>query len=345
VRIKAHAREREDWEGVALALDAELRLRAHDGDVPGVRNVLQQLKEVLVVGDREACALAHQGLAVGLFFGDPDEALRSGLDGVQMSEGGPLNQRLTALNRLIIVLYHRGVLGHDSSHAYVREALDLAERSGDRLQRYSLESNLAAQVMDAGDLERADVMLKKAGRLFGSADMTSPRVNHAFNVGELAVALGDFARAKAAFTEAREMLGTAKPRYTNDFVNAGLGLCALETGALASARRHEENLGDTLPTWYFDPTIIVSFRSRMLTLRGCHDEAQNLLGSTAEDLEDRLCLGWLKVRSLQARLMRQRSPLAAREMAHICLAKARELRLPRRVAELSLLMDSLSRKR
>jgi tetratricopeptide (TPR) repeat protein len=243
------------------------------------------------------------------------------------------------------VLYHRGVLGHDNSLPYIHEALELAEISGDRLQRYSLESNLAAQHMDAGDLERADVLLEKARRLFGSADMTLPRVNHAFNVGELALAMGDFARAQRAFTEASELLGPAKPRYTNDFVHSGLGLCALETGALASARRHEEHLSDVPATWYFDPTIIVAFRSRMLTLRGCHDEVDHLLGSTAGDLDGRLCLAWLKVKSLQARSRKHLSPSRAREAADVCLARAQELRLPHRVAELSLLIDSLSRRR
>ncbi|HSH75834.1 MAG TPA: AAA family ATPase, partial [Longimicrobiales bacterium] len=186
--IKAEARGREDWEGVALALDAELRLRAQDGDVPGVRELMNDLRSVIAVGGPAACALAHAGLAVGLFFGDPAGAFSSSVAAVGLTESGPVRYRFTALNRLIIVLYHRGALGLESSKPFIDEALDLATRSGDRLQRYSLESNIAAQFMDAGDLERAGVMLERAGKIFGSADMTAPRVNHACNLGELSLA-------------------------------------------------------------------------------------------------------------------------------------------------------------
>jgi DNA-binding SARP family transcriptional activator/tetratricopeptide (TPR) repeat protein len=343
--IKSQARAREDWEGVALALDVELHLLVHDGNVLGARDLFRQLREVLPRADRRARAVAYAGLAIGLFFGDAREALDAGLGSVRMSEGGPPVHRLTSLNRLIVVLYHRGVLGHDTSRVFIDEALDLAERSGDRLQRYSLESNLAAQHMDAGDLERADLMLAKAHRLFGSAGMTAPRVNHACNVGELALAKGEFLRAESAFRQVSELLGPATPRYTSDFVNAGLGLCALERGALSDARRHVDSLNDVPITWYFDPSTIVTFRARMLTLRGRHEEVADLLAATADDLNDRLCLAWLKVRSLQARIMKKLAPIDAKDLAMAGLEKAQELRLHHRVSEFSQLADSIARTR
>jgi tetratricopeptide (TPR) repeat protein len=192
---------------------------------------------------------------------------------------------------------------------------------------------MGAAFLDAGELDRAEVLLTKAGKLLGSADMTFPRINLACNLGELALARRDFKRAAAAFESAGRHFGLTIPRYTSDFVNAGLGLCALEMGSLSEARRREQELGDPPPVWYYDPTVIIAFRARLLERRGAREQAVELLSHAADDLEGRLVMAWLKVRSLQVRLMLRAGVPGSRELAEEGLVLSRTLNLPYRSAE------------
>ncbi|MDA1102108.1 MAG: AAA family ATPase [Gemmatimonadetes bacterium] len=331
--IKQEAREGEDWEAVALALDVELQLLQLDDNIDHVRDLYPEFLEIIATGTEDAAAIAHRGFALGILQDDPAQALRSATEAVRLTISATPDQRLKTLNRLLIVLFHRGLIHHAENQSVVVEAGRLALRSGDLLQRFSFESNMGAAFLDAGDLDRAEVLLAKAGKLLGAADMTFPRINLACNLGELALARGDFGAAAVAFEEAGSHLGPTIPKYTGDFVNAGLGLCALEAGALTEARRREESLGPPPALWHYDPTVILAFRARLLERRGARDEAVHLLTEALEDLEGRLVMAWIKVRALQVRLMiRARLP-GCRALAEEAHAIARNLGLHHRAEE------------
>ena len=338
--IKAKAREEEDWESVALALDVELHLLHRNGDVEGIRELLRELRDVARKESVEARLLARTGLALGVFFDDPEEALVAAREAVELADEGK-GYRLRALARLLVVLQALGMLELPESEAVIGEARALAERAGDVLQRFSIESNLAVASLDAGDLERAHVLMSRSTALLGRADMDLSRFNQANNRAELALACGEIDEAAHAFVEAATFLGSTMPRYTEDVVNAGLGYCSLEAGDLSEARQREAELNPAPALWYFDPTTILTFRSRLLERRGQRGEALQLLEDAAANLKDRLVLAWLKVRLLQAGLMVKDGRADVRTVATEALRRAHDLNLIRRARDFERILERL----
>jgi DNA-binding SARP family transcriptional activator len=341
--LKRQASEGADWEAVALALDVELHLLHRAGDVSGIRRVFDEMRAVADRGSLEATILGNAGLALGVLFGDPVEALAAARRAVDLAVDAR-SHRLTALIRLMVVLQYQGMLQLPESEQIVREARALAERSGDVLLRFSIESNLAVAWLDAGDLERAEVLMGTATTMLGAAVMDISRFNQTNNRAELALAHDDYAGAARLFAEAATYLGPNTPSYMQDLVAAGLGLCSLESGDLGDARRREQDLHDSPDSWHFDPITILTFRVRLLDRRGRHREALELLESSACDLEHRLVLAWFKVRALQVRLMMKRGVPGARAIAHAALMRAESLCLAQRAEEFTTMLRMLDRR-
>jgi tetratricopeptide (TPR) repeat protein len=219
-----------------------------------------------------------------------------------------------------------------STAATVQEARRLSKRTGDLFAQVSLESNLALGALDAGDLARAEALMDRARRMLGSADMQVNRFNQAYNLGELALAQSDFGRAIDAFGEAEQYINPTTPAYVSDFLNAGIGLCSLESGNLSEARRREEAMSHRSSSWRCDPTTILTFRVRLLARRNRCGEALAMLAEGAEDLDGRLVLAWLKVRALQVRLLRKVGDEHARILAAEAHERALSLNLTHRAA-------------
>ena len=338
--IKAEAREAEDWEGVALALDTELGQLQLANRISAVRALHPQFSEVLRAGNEAAAAVTHQALAVGLMLDDADAALTSARKGVSLTAKASRGLRLKALNRLIIVLLHHGRLHLEENRHIVEEAKGLARQTGDLLQRFSFESNLGVSYMDAGELDVASTHFDRAGSLLGNADMTFPRINLAFNQGEVALARRDFDSAAIHFASATKHAGLAIPGYTEQLINAGLGLCALEQGRVGEARKRHEALQDGPETWYYDPTVVLLFRARFLQRRGNLAAAIELLENAQIDLKGRLVAAWLKTQLTLARIMRIAGDSRAEAVAENGLRVASELHLKTREREFRALIHN-----
>jgi DNA-binding SARP family transcriptional activator len=343
-QLKDEATRSSDWEAVALALDVELHLLHRAGDIDGIHDLFQQMSEISERGSAPAALLAHAGLALGVLYGDPDEALRSASLAVGIASDVK-QHRLRALLRLMVALQYRGMLELPSSRPTVAEARALAERSGDVLMRFSIESNLAVALLDAGDLERAEIQMAYSTTLLGSADMDLNRFNQANNRAELLLAQHDFHGAEQSYKEASTYLGLTTPSYAQDLITAGLGICAIETGDLGEARRREEELSERPRSWYFDPTTILAFRVRLLDRRGRTSDALELLEASADDLRGRLDLAWLKARAILVRLMIRRKLGGATSIAQEAKERAEALCLTYRAKEFSALLDALGKQR
>jgi predicted ATPase len=338
-QLKEEATRSADWEAVALALDVELHLLHRAGDIAGIQHLFRQMRETSERGSVPAALLANAGLALGVLYGDPDEAHQSAQEAIRLSDDVP-GYRLMALTRLLVVLQYRGMLELPSSGATIGEARLLAERSGDLLLRFSIESNLAIASLDAGDAERADVLMARSTSLLGSADMNMSRFHEACHRAELALAHRDFAKATREYDEAATYLGEHGPWYVRETVAAGLGLCALESGDLAAARRRELEIPESRDRWYFDPSIVLAFRVRLLDRRGRYYEALELLDRSAADIEHRLVLAWFKVRAMQVRLMIKRRIGDHAKLAREARARAEKLLLPHRAREFDELFEA-----
>ena len=300
--IKRESRDAEDWEAVALALDVELRLRNQTGSLTAILNVFAEMRATAARHDLRASAVCHLGLAMGVLFADPEAALSSAHEAVRLTRAAS-EHRLKALWRLMVVLQFRGQLLQPQNSAIIMEAQELAAMSGDVRIRFSIESNLASALLDSREFDRAEEMLARSTDLLGSADMTLNRFIQANNHAELELANGDFEEAQRWFLKAATYLGTSTPSFAEQLVNGGLGLCALELGDLSEARQREENLGPIGPPWYFDPSTLLEFKVRALERRQKYSEALELLKATADDLEGRLQLAWLKVNRMRLRKM------------------------------------------
>ncbi|MDH3271306.1 MAG: AAA family ATPase [Gemmatimonadota bacterium] len=331
--IKAEARVEQDWEGLALALDVELQLLLLAEKLVEVRSLLSELTTILGRDHQPATAIAHRALALGLLLERSEDALGSAKRAVELSHGLGTDASLKALNRLLIVLLQRGSLHRPENRSYIDEAESLAERSGDLLQRFSFESNLGVSFLDAGELEIAHVHFDRAEELLGNADMTFPRINLAINRAELALAQNDYAEAAGSFTSVSALPGLAIPKYTKELVTAGLGLCALEAGRIGEARLLEESLGEVPAVWYYDPTIILTFRSKILERMRDLPAAVALLEDAGQGLEDRLISAWLKARLLLARTLRRSGDDRHKQVSEQGLRVARDLGLRARERE------------
>ncbi len=338
--IKREAQELGDWEALALGLDVELHLRHNLEDFPGIAVLFREMKQVVANGPPEAGAVAHSGLALGILFGDPQSAMTHGRLGVELCDSQS-EHRLRSLLRLLLVLQYQGRFYTAEAQRLVGEATTVAKTSGDLLLRFSLESNIAVAHLDAGNLDAAEVSMAKSTKMLGSAELDMNRFNQAINAGELALAQADFHRASEMFRLASEFVGPKTPSYAANLVRSGLGFCALEFGDVTKARSLEDELEPNPPTWYFDPTLLVSFRSRMDELRGNLSAASDRLGSAALAVEERLVLAWLKLMRNQIRVLRRLGSNEARELAKRALEVSDELHLEHRAREFRYLLDQL----
>jgi hypothetical protein len=172
--------------------------------------------------------------------------------------------------------------------------------------------------------------------------MNVSRFHEASHRAELALAHRDFAKATREYNEAATYLGEHGPWYVRETVAAGLGLCALESGDLAEARRRELEVPEARERWYFDPSIVLAFRVRLLERRGRHQEALDLLDRSAADLEHRVVLAWFKIRAMQIRLMIKRRIGSPQELAREARDRAEQLRLLHRAREFDELLRAVS---
>jgi tetratricopeptide (TPR) repeat protein len=339
-RIKDESRAAEDWEAVALALDTELRLLSAQEDMIGIANVFAEFHAVSEKGQADAVAVCQLGLAMGILFGEPTEAIQAAKEAISVTRVAP-RHRLMALWRYLVVMQYQGRALTPEVQPLLKEARSLASTSGDVRVRFSIESNVASALLDSGHLDQAEDMLERSTALLGSANMDMNRLIQANNYAELALARGDFHQARLRFEQAAGYFGRTTPPDVIDTVVAGIGLCALETGDLAEARRRESELRPSGRRWYCDPTTSLTFRVRLLERGQRRDEADALIRQTSCGIRGRLELAWLKVSMFHAnRLLKWGRREEAIETASEALELARTLALENHTARISRLVES-----
>lgn len=266
--VKATAKRAGDWEAVALALDAELHLLHRAGMVRQIRTLFAQMRECAAAADPAATCVANASLAMNALFGDSDEGLRCAEAAVQAAERtedpGAL---LLAFNRLIVVHVSRGSLYLPGAAPLLDRADALAESSGDLRLRFDLTCNQGVFFLDAGDLDRAEFAIEKAAALIKGVEASRMQHTLACNRGELALERHDFDAARRHYESAEASLRVTSPPWHRAVASAGIGLAALNAGAMADATRLEAELPADPGNWYFDPTLILSFRARLLERR------------------------------------------------------------------------------
>ena len=315
-----------DFEAVAMALEMRLRILGRQGDRVGVSKLFQRFTELLShrLLPPSGRTLCLAGLAMQAKFGDPAAGLVAARKAVSVSRNGA--HRLQALSRLLVVLQFQGQSFLPEGQSALAEARRLAERTGDRLHRFHIESNHAVALMDAGELDRAEVGMQKALALGARSDLSKFGLLN--NQAELALVRRDFLGARAAFLQARKAIDATAPSYASALVNAGLGLCSLEVGDLAEARRRADDLPSLSVDWTFDPTVLLAFKSRMLERRRRANEAREMLSQQLIVLHPRHVFAWMKAARLLVTLLLRIDGESARALSTQVYTEAVKLNLP-----------------
>lgn len=300
--IKEEALSAEDWEVAALALDAQLKAALLREELYQISDIAQELELLRTHATGYAQVAINNALSVALTPASPEHAEQAARRAAKHTRPGDWS-RFVAMNRLLMVLVRRGRLLCSDGPMLLAEAEAMAQASGDLQQRFAFYANRALGHMDAGFLDLAEEGFEQSSRLIGTAEMTFARANLACNQGTLAILQGRIDVAAGHFERARELHGPKVPQYVSDAVNAGLGICALERGSIAEARRREAQLRSEPSVWYYDPSLTAEFRARLLARTGRYREAIELLGQSALMMEGQFIPAWLKLTLSQARLM------------------------------------------
>ncbi|MFC1661588.1 AAA family ATPase [Gemmatimonadota bacterium] len=333
-RVKSEARDAGEWDVFAKALDVEAHHLDHQGDIEGVRRVLQEAERFKNLGGPRARCQTRATLALNIYYGTADRALAAAREAVPIATmAAETDLQLMALNRLIMVLLFQGELGGKEGKRAINQAEMGLSTSGDLNLKFFVRLNQALWHLEVGEIDQADVSFRVAGIVIRGTNATTAHTNLALNKGELALSQHDFREAKENYIKAESLLRQSSPRSYKTTINAGLGLCALHEGDLATARRREEALPEMEGPWAFDPTVAVWFKARMMDRRGNRLGGAALIHRVGESIRDRFVTSWLKLMERQARTLRRFDPETSVARAKEALRVAQELGLDTRVTQ------------
>lgn len=340
--LRAEAARDSDAEAEALALDLQLEMAFRAGDANSADLALNGLVGLLPDADTTTATVCHAGLAMRVLFGSADEGVESARVAASLSRTAG-SHRGKALGRLLVALLLRGRLESEEGLSVLNEARAYASRTGDRRLRYIVESNRAIGLLDAGEVSRAEAGFDQAKEFVSGVSRGMDTFNWAYNRGELDLARNDFASARRWFEEAEAQPHAEAPAFIRALVDAAVGLSAFYCGDLREARRREARLPEELPPWCFDPTILVTFRAKLLDRHGRSDDADEMLREALRRASGRFELTWLKLALLlEQRLRKSGRTQEAAALAIEGLATAQGCGLKVRTGEFETRLERLS---
>ena len=314
-------------EAYAKALDIEVHALDRRGDALAIRAKLEEADALSGVGTPRAQCRAHCTLALHQLYGVPESALASARKAVELAEARDLvSERPVALSRLIFVLFYQGLLASTGGLDLIADAEAAAALAGDLLLRFYLRQNRGLWHLDTGNYDAAEVAFGEARQLVESEDSEAGFILDV-NCGELNLGLGEISKALECFERVMNQDPASVPANISLTAEAGLGMCELHAGHLRQAVKRNDLL--RFPSfWSFDPTLPVTFRARV---RRCHGDVPGALGvlrTTAEQVETRFPLCWIKLRMEEIRLLQTTDGVSARRLARDVSKRAMRLGLP-----------------
>ena len=315
------------FEAYARALDIEVRALDRKGDAEAMRAKLEEAGALSRVGTPRAQCRAHCTMAFHQLYGVPELALESAHKAVELAEAHDLvAERPVAISRLVFVLNYQGLTASTGVLDLITDAEAEAALAGDLLLRFHLRLNRGVWHMDAGDFDAAEVSFDEARKLVEGGDSEASNVLLEANCGELNLRLGEISKAQECFRRLMSQDPASVPPHVCLVADAGLGICELHEGHLRRAvTRHD--LIQFPSHWSFDPTLPVTFRAR---IRRCHGDLPGALGvlrATADQVETRFPLSWIKLRMEEIRLSRGADEASAILLAQDISKRAMQLGL------------------
>ena len=308
-RAKDAAQGSGRWRSFHNALDVEAHLFASKGDLAGVRGVVDQARVFAKKGSPGAQSKAQTIMALNIYFGSHTAALKAAREAVSVAKTTDDNDlALTALNRLILVLHYQGRLHTPEGLAAQKEAEMRLVTCGDLGLKFYVRLNMAVWHLEIGELPQALTAFDTVRKVVHGIKARRPQTMLKLNLGELGLLSFDFSAARESYANAEKSLTPASPHFYQILINAGLGLCALHEGDLGEARRRESVLPTQQGFWTFDPTIVTTFRAKMLLRRRDSEGAVALIERVRADIQDRFVPAWLRLTLEQCRIQKRTDP-------------------------------------
>ena len=324
-------------EAYAKALDVEVHALDRKCDALAIRVKLDEADALSRAGTPLARCRAHGTLALHQLYGVPESALASARKAIELAEAHDLvSERPVAISRLIFVLFYQGLLASTGGLDLIADAEAAAALTGDLLLRFHLRQNRGLWHLDTGNYDAAEVAFGEARQLVESGDPQAGFILDV-NCGELNLALGEVSNAVECFERIMTQDPGSLPANISLVAEAGLGICELHAGHLRKAVSRNDLL--RFPSfWSFDPTLPVTFRARV---RRCHGDVPGALGvlrTTAEQVEVRFPLCWIKLRMEEIRLLRTIDEASATLLAQDVSKRAMRLGLTHQHKRIQALM-------
>ena len=314
-------------ESYAKALDIEVHALERKDDAVAIRAKLQEADALSEVGTPRAQCRAHCTLALHQLYGAPELALVSARKAVELVEAHDfVAERPIALNRLVFVLNYQGLMASTGGLDLISHAEAAAALVGDLLLRFFLRLNRGVWHLDAGSYDAAEIAFNEAREIVESADSVAESVLLDVNCGELNLQQGEISKALECFQRVMSQDPVSVPANISLTAEAGLGICELHTGDLRGAVKRNDLM--RFPNhWSFDPTLPVTFRARVRRCHGDFSGALGVLRSTAEHVETRFPLSWIKLRMEEIRLLQATDEASATRLGQEVSRRATQLGL------------------
>ena len=314
-------------EAYAKALEIEVHALDRKGDAPAMRAKLDEAAALSRVGTPRAQCRAHCTLAIHQLYGMPESALASARKAVELAEAHDLvAERPVAISRLVLVMTHQGPPASTGGLDLIHDAEAAAALAGDLLLRFLLRLNRGVWHLDSGNYDAAEVAFAEAKELVENGDSEASSAILDANCGELYLRLGEFSKALECFERLKSHDPESLPSNISLVAEAGSGICELNEGHLRRAAKRNDLL--RFPDfWSFDPTLPVTFRARVRRCHGDLSGAVEVLRATAEQVEERFPMCWIKLRMEEIRLLRTTDEASATRLVEEVSKRAEQLGL------------------
>ncbi len=327
-------REEGSWLLYFQSMEKKLRILERMGDLPAIRRALDEIRCFGSRGDQRAQSVASSVLSLDLLFGKGTNAVEDARRAVVLAKRtDDLELIAKAYSRCLFILIFAGRLNLPDDLEVIQSCRQLSNDFGDFKLRFNSLCLEAGWCIDIGELDRAEVLFRSAERFLDTESQGPEHVSFAVNLGEIAVARGQWQHAHECFTRAMAVPCASNRAVTADLVTAALGLTRVRLGQLSKARELEKKITTWEREWSWDPTLVIHFFCELRKLEGRPTEAADFARRAAESVAGRWAGIEIKLRLLEIAYAQRADKARALKAAEEVYERARELRLQRRVTE------------
>ncbi len=320
------------------AAESRIRVLERDGSLEMIPPTLARVSQLVPdLAGRDRCS-GMLILALECLYGRPERSVESARAArLLATDLDDQKLILQANHRLFIALMFRGLGSNKEAVNALKELLEYSEDTGDLRLQYTTRANHAVWLIETGEYDAAEHALQGAARFLDEAVAVGERINLQCNLGEIFLARRQFDKALHAYQEAENLLNNGVRRFLLDVIHAGLGTAALETGRLELAKRCHLALNDW-SHWYFDPSLILTFKAKMLCRAGRVEDGLRQLDQEGTRIARRFPAPAIRVAIERERLAR-RFGTRPSERSGRALTIAERLNLKLRAEELGNLLS------